>query len=74
MRFLVRLDSGSWLLIYLIGERRKALFLGAVEKSSFLEEKGDILLSADLSRTLVVLRSRPLQGAHIIPYQLADLS
>ena len=73
MRFLVCLDSRSWLLIYLIRERRKAIFLGAVKESPLLEDEGCILLSSNLSENLAMFGSRLLWTAHIIPDQLANL-
>jgi hypothetical protein len=73
MRFLVRLDSRSWLLIYLIRERRKAIFLGAVKESPLLEDEGCVLFSSNLSKKSAMFGSRLLWSAHIIPDQLADL-
>ena len=52
-------DGWSWLLIYFVGQRRKAVFFRIVEEPALLEEKRYVLLSANLfpiSLFLVVLR------------------
>ena len=48
--FLKHSDGWSWLLIYFVGQRRKAVFFRFVEEPALLEEERYVLLSANLFR------------------------
>jgi len=60
-RFLKGFDCRSWLLIDVIGKRRKAVIFCVVEESPLLEQERQILLSTNLYTLSITVRKFSLE-------------